>query len=149
MVGPTNRRCTYFIAVGVEPVSPGTKGLTPYGHVAFYLNSADVVPGFAVSGYCGACSGNPGGSMPRYLSRYTLACLTRQGAVQLTERIFSASSVKAGRVQVSMIEGKMLVEFDAADRDTLEAWFKAEGFHYEWLIRIEYESEAGKLVPLS
>jgi hypothetical protein len=87
--------------------------------------------------------------MPRYLSLHTLACLTRQGAGQLTERIFSASTVKARRVQVSMIEGKMLVEFDAADRDTLEAWFKAEGFHYEWLIRIEYESEAGKLAPLS
>ena len=35
--------------------------------------------------------------MPRYLSLHTLACLTRQGAGQLTERIFSASRVKARR----------------------------------------------------
>jgi hypothetical protein len=87
--------------------------------------------------------------MPRYLSLHTLACLTRQGAGQLTERIFSASRVKARRVQVNMVEGKMLVEFEAADRDTLEAWLGAEGFHYEWLMRIEFESESGKLVPLS
>jgi hypothetical protein len=87
--------------------------------------------------------------MPRYLSLHTLACLTRQGAGQLTERIFSATRVKAQRVQVNMVEGKMLVEFETSDRETLEAWFKAEGFHYEWLMRIEFESESGKLVALS
>jgi hypothetical protein len=87
--------------------------------------------------------------MPRYLSLHTLACLTRQGAGQLTERIFSATRVKARRVQVNMVEGKMLVEFETSDRETLEAWFKAEGFHYEWLMRIEFESESGKLVALS
>ena len=87
--------------------------------------------------------------MPRYLSLHTLACLTRQGAGQLTERIFSATRVKAQRVQVNMVEGKMLVEFETSDRETLEAWFKAEGFRYEWLMRIEFESESGKLVALS
>jgi len=87
--------------------------------------------------------------MPRYLSLHTLACLTRQGAGQLTERIFSATRVKARRVQVNMVEGKMLVEFETSDRETLEGWFKAEGFHYEWLMRIEFESESGKLVALS
>ena len=29
--------------------------------------------------------------MPRYLTLHTLACLTRQGAGQLSERIFSSS----------------------------------------------------------
>lgn len=87
--------------------------------------------------------------MPRYLSLHTLACLTRQGAAQLTARIFSASRVKARRVQVNMMEGKMLVEVEAPDRDALEAWLKAEGFHYEWLMRIELESESGPLDPVS
>ena len=87
--------------------------------------------------------------MPRYLSLHTLACLTRQGAVQLTERIFSATRVKARRVQVNMMEGKMIVEFEASDRDTLQGWLEAEGFHYDWLMRIEFESESGALVPLS
>lgn len=87
--------------------------------------------------------------MPRYLSLHTLACLTRQGAAQLTERIFSATRVKARRVQVNMMEGKMIVEFEASDRDTLKGWLEAEGFHYDWLMRIEFESESGALVPVS
>jgi hypothetical protein len=84
--------------------------------------------------------------MPRYLSLHTLACLTRQGAEQLAARLLQASAVKARRVQVSMFEGKMLIEFEAADRDSLEAWLKAEGFHYDWLIRVELEMVSGKLV---
>jgi hypothetical protein len=87
--------------------------------------------------------------MPRYLSLHTLACLTRQGAAQLTERLFSSTSVKARRVQVNMMEGKMLVEFEASDRDTLQAWLQAEGFHYDWVMRVEFESESGALVPVS
>ncbi len=84
--------------------------------------------------------------MPRYLSLHTLACLTRQGAEQLTARVLQAGAVKARRVQVSMFEGKMLIEFEAPDRDSLEAWLKSEGFHYDWLIRVELETVSGKLV---
>lgn len=89
--------------------------------------------------------------MPRYISLHTLACLTRQGASQLSERIFSSSRVQARRVQVNMVEGKMLAEFEAPDRETVEAWLTSEGFHYDWLMRVEYESESGsgKLVPAS
>lgn len=87
--------------------------------------------------------------MPRYLSLHTLACLTRQGAAQLTERVFSATRIKARRVQVNMMEGKMLVEFEAPDRDTVRAWLQAEGFHYDWVMRVEFESESGTLVPVS
>jgi hypothetical protein len=87
--------------------------------------------------------------MSRYLSLHTLACLTRQGAAQLTERLFSSQTVKARRVQVNMMEGKMLVEFDAPDRDSAQAWLKAEGFHYEWLMRVEFESDSGALVPVT
>lgn len=84
--------------------------------------------------------------MPRYLTFHTLACLTRQGAEELARRLASASEVKARRVQVNMVEGKMLVEFEAADREALEKWLKAEGFHYDWLLRIEWEAEGGCLV---
>jgi hypothetical protein len=58
--------------------------------------------------------------MPRYLSQHTLACLTRQGAEELTKRLQGAGTVTARRVLVSMHEGKMLVEFDAASREELE-----------------------------
>ena len=86
--------------------------------------------------------------MPRYISLHTLACLTRQGAEQLTTRLTAAEHVTARRVQVNMIEGKMLVELEAADRDTLEKWFRDEGFHYDWVMRIEFEARGGKLEPV-
>jgi isopentenyl diphosphate isomerase/L-lactate dehydrogenase-like FMN-dependent dehydrogenase len=86
--------------------------------------------------------------MPRYISLHTLGCLTRQGAEQLTARLAAAERVTARRVQVNMTEGKMLVEFEAADRDTLEKWFRDEGFHYDWVMRIEFEARGGKLEPV-
>jgi hypothetical protein len=87
--------------------------------------------------------------MPRYLSLHTLACLTRQGAEQLATRLVSAKDITARRVQVNLVEGKMLVEFEAAGRDVLEAWLRAENFHYDWVMRVELESVMGKLVPAS
>jgi hypothetical protein len=86
--------------------------------------------------------------MPRYISLHTLACLTRQGADQLVARLAAADSVKARSVQVNMIEGKMLVEFEAPDRETLEKWFRDERFHYDWILRVEFEARDGKLVPV-
>lgn len=83
--------------------------------------------------------------MPRYVSLHTLACLTRQGAGGLSERMFASTRIKTLRVQVNMLEGKMLVEFDAGDRESLETWLKQEGFHYDWIMRIEFESESGPL----
>jgi hypothetical protein len=86
--------------------------------------------------------------MPRYVSFHTLACMTRQGAEQLAASMASASSAVVRSVQVNLIEGKMLVEFEAADRETLEAWLKSEGFHYDWLMRIEWSFHEGKLIPV-
>jgi hypothetical protein len=83
--------------------------------------------------------------MPRYISLHTLACLTRQGAEQLTARLAAADGVTARRVLVNMIEGKMLVEFEAPDRDALEKWFREEGFHYDWVLRVEFEARGGRL----
>ncbi|HTZ73780.1 MAG TPA: hypothetical protein VMB47_07660 [Candidatus Aquilonibacter sp.] len=87
--------------------------------------------------------------MPRYLSQHTLACLTRQGAEQLSKKLLTAAPVTAKRVLVNMHEGKMLVEFDAGGREELENWFAMEKFHFDWLIRIEWESAAdGSLRPV-
>ena len=87
--------------------------------------------------------------MPRYLSQHTLACLTRQGAEELTKRILGTKSVTARRVVVNMQEGKMLAEFDAANREELEKWLAAEKFHFDWLLRLEYETAEGILQPIS
>jgi len=52
-------------------------------------------------------------------------------------------------VLLSMHDGKMLVEFEAANREALEKWLAAEKFHFDWLIRIEYETRDGKLTLIS
>jgi hypothetical protein len=85
--------------------------------------------------------------MPRYLSQHTLACLTRQGAEALAERMQSGGAARAERVLVNMLEGKMFAEFRAESREALEGWLKSEGMHFDWLVRIEWEThaEAGRL----
>jgi hypothetical protein len=78
--------------------------------------------------------------MARYISQHTLACLTRQGAQQLSQKLHGGQDVKARRVLVNMQEGKMLVEFEAPDREALEKWLAKEKFHFDWLLRVELES---------
>jgi hypothetical protein len=90
-----------------------------------------------------------GDRMPRYISQHTLACLTRQGAEQLSKRLHEGGQVTARRVLFNMQEGKMLAEFDAPGREELEKWLAAGKFHFDWLLRLEFESTAGSpLQPL-
>jgi hypothetical protein len=83
--------------------------------------------------------------MPLYLSQHTLACLTRQGAETLAQRMQNGGTARADRVLVNMLEGKMFAEFHAESREILESWLKAEGMHYDWVVRIEWEMRDGKL----
>ncbi|HVN09624.1 MAG TPA: hypothetical protein VMV61_11650 [Patescibacteria group bacterium] len=85
--------------------------------------------------------------MPRYLTFHTLACLTRQGAAQLVERFRQAPDVRTVRAQVNLQEGKMLIEWEAADREPLEAWLNSEKMHRDWLMRVELEAREGPLEP--
>jgi len=87
--------------------------------------------------------------MALYISQHTLACLTRQGAQELTARLQKATAVKARRVLVNMQEGKMLVEFEAPSRDELEKWLASEKFHFDWLLRVEFEAAGGALQAVS
>lgn len=86
--------------------------------------------------------------MARYISQHTLACLTRQGADELARRFHDGTVVKARRILVNMQEGKMLVEFDAPGREELEKWLAAQRFHFDWLLRIEFESVGDGLQPI-
>ncbi|HEY4710978.1 MAG TPA: hypothetical protein VIH46_12465 [Candidatus Acidoferrales bacterium] len=88
--------------------------------------------------------------MPRYISQHTLACLTRQGAEELSRRLFGAKPVTARRVVFNMQDGKMLAEFEAPGREELETWLARERFHFDWLLRVELEAASdGSLQPLS
>jgi hypothetical protein len=86
--------------------------------------------------------------MPRYLTQHTMACLTRQGAEALARRLDEAREVRAVRVIVSMVEGRLLVEFEAESKEALADWLNREGFHFDSLLRLEYEWRAGRLEPL-
>ena len=83
--------------------------------------------------------------MPRYLTQHTLACLTRQGAEALAQRMQAGGLAHAERILVNMLEGKMFVEFRADSRENLEAWLATEGMHFDFLIRIEWEMHGDKL----
>ncbi|MGA2812363.1 MAG: hypothetical protein ABSG16_13250 [Candidatus Acidiferrum sp.] len=83
--------------------------------------------------------------MPRYLTQHSLACLTRQGAENLAGRMQQGRAARAERVLVNMLEGKLFAEFRAESREALEAWLGAEGMHFDWIVRIEWESKDGKL----
>jgi len=86
--------------------------------------------------------------MPLYLSQHSLACLTRQGAEQLMRRMQAGQEAKAERVLVNMLEGKMFAEFRADSREVLESWLKTQGMHFDWLVRIEWESREGRLIQI-
>jgi hypothetical protein len=86
-----------------------------------------------------------GAAMPRYLTQHTLACLTRQGAETLAQRMKAGGTAHAERVLVNMLEGKMFVEFRADSREALEGWLKTEGMHYDFLVRIEWEMQGDRL----
>jgi hypothetical protein len=83
--------------------------------------------------------------MPRYLTQHTLACLTRQGAETLAQRMQEGGPARAERVLVNMLEGKMFAEFRAESREALEAWLASQGMHFDWLVRVEWETRNGKL----
>lgn len=85
--------------------------------------------------------------MPRYLSQHTLACLTRQGAAELVRQVHTSTEITAKRVLLNMQEGKMLIELEAPNRDEIEKWFMTLKFHFDWLLRIEFESVDGELHP--
>ena len=86
--------------------------------------------------------------MPRYLSCHSLACLTRQGAEELVKILWKSGGISPKRVTVNMTEGKMFVEFEAADREAAEKGLAELGFHRDWLVRLEFESTSGSLQTL-
>ena len=83
--------------------------------------------------------------MPRYLTQHSLACLTRQGAEALARRLQAGGTTHADRILVNMTEGKLIAEFQAQTRESLEAWLNSEKMHYDWIVRIEWELRNGQL----
>ena len=78
--------------------------------------------------------------MPRYLTSHNMACMTRQGARELAERMRAASEVEFLRLLANMTEGQLIAEFQAESREALQRWLQQCGIHYEWMSRVDFEA---------
>ena len=85
--------------------------------------------------------------MPHYVSLHTLHNLNRQAAQDLAERLRTAPAFGVRRTLLNLVEGKLLLDWEAADRESIERWLTAQGFEPpEWLVLMEYEFIEGQLV---
>jgi hypothetical protein len=59
----------------------------------------------------------------------------------------TAPDIKFHRTLLNLVEGKLLLDWEAANRDTFERWLAAEGFDPPvWLMLMEYEVVDERLV---
>jgi hypothetical protein len=77
--------------------------------------------------------------MPRYISQHTIACLTRQALQALIEELKRNGSVKCVRFVSDSLEGKLLCEVEAPNRESLEAFLLAHNMRPQWIMRVEQE----------
>jgi hypothetical protein len=60
--------------------------------------------------------------MPHYNSLPTVHHRNQQAAEDLAERIRTAPGVANRRALVNLVKGKLLLDWEAADRETIECW---------------------------
>jgi hypothetical protein len=77
--------------------------------------------------------------MPRYISRHTIACMTRQALEALIAELKRDQTVKCIRFVADSLEGKLLCEFEAPDKETALAFLAVHNMHPHWVMRVEHE----------
>jgi len=77
--------------------------------------------------------------MPRYISQHTIACLTRQALEALIAELKRDEKVKCVRSVSDSLEGKLLCEFEAPDKDAVIAYLDAHNMRPQWVMRVEQE----------
>jgi hypothetical protein len=78
--------------------------------------------------------------MPRYISQHTIACITRQyleGLIGELKR--DDKAVKCVRFVSDSLEGKLLCEFEAPDKETVLAFLNVHQMRPQWVMRVEQE----------
>lgn len=78
--------------------------------------------------------------MPLYFSAHTTACLTKQALRKLMQDLLATPKVKLLRCVASQIGGRMIIEAEAPDRETLEKWFEAHRLNCEWIMPIDLDA---------
>jgi hypothetical protein len=79
------------------------------------------------------------GVMPRYISQHTIACLTRQALEALIAELQRDETVKTIRCVADSLEGKLLCEFEAPDKETVIACLTVHNMRPQWVMRAERE----------
>ncbi len=69
-----------------------------------------------------------------------MACMTRQGAEQLVERLRSSPEAGFRRLLINMTDGQLVGEFEVSSREVLEKWFQQSGIHFDWMSRMDIEA---------
>ena len=78
-------------------------------------------------------------AMPRYISQHTIACMTRQALRALIEKLRGDDQVKSIRFVFDSLEGKLLCEFEAPDKETVLAFLAVHNMHPQWVMRVEQD----------
>jgi hypothetical protein len=79
------------------------------------------------------------GVMPRYLSQHTIACLTRQALGALIAELKRDETVRTVRCVSDSLEGKLLCEFEASDKEAVVAFLTTHHMRPQWVMRVENE----------
>jgi len=77
--------------------------------------------------------------MPRYLSQHTIACLTRQVLQSLVTELKRDQTIKTIRCVSDSLEGKLVCEFEAPDKESVLAFLNRHNMRPQWVMRVENE----------
>jgi hypothetical protein len=77
--------------------------------------------------------------MPRYISQHTIACLTRQALEAIIAELRRDETVQTLRCVSDSLEGKLLCEFEAPDKETVVAFLTKHNMRPQSMMRVEYE----------
>jgi hypothetical protein len=83
--------------------------------------------------------------MPLYFSSHTIACLTKQDLRALMAQLAAATEVRIRRSVAGQLGGRMLVEAEAPDQKSLEAFFTKRRFNCEWVMPIDLDAQGGNI----
>jgi len=78
-------------------------------------------------------------AMARYFSVHTIACLTRQQLNALIEELKRGDTVTSVRFIADTVEGKLLCEFEAPNRELVEAFLAVHNMHPHWIVQAEHD----------
>jgi hypothetical protein len=83
--------------------------------------------------------------MAVYFSSHNIACLTKRDLRELMKMLAAQTEVQVRRSAASQIGARMIVESEAPDQKTLEAFFQKHRFNCEWVMRIDLDSRDGNI----